>query len=435
MRDDRLELTLSQRFRAAFGVDLIVHRNAGNQVPLYVGDRPTPAPDEDRISLSYIKRLESLATLQSQGDGMRGFAGVMLASSVGRETILLVDEPEAFLHPPQARLLGSSLVRDRPTGRQIFVATHSADVLRGILDSNSRDVRVLRLTREGSLNNARLLNNDSIRELWGDPLLRYSNILDGLFHECVVVCEADADCRFFSAVYDYLDIESVEPTRRPHVMFAHCGGKARLPVVIRALRAVDVPVRAVADFDLLSDEQALHAILDALGIEWSSVEEDWKLLKRSIDGKKPELGTSEVSQEINAILENISESAFPKQARDRIQAVLRRSSPWSTAKTVGKTFVPSGQPAQACERLLAEFQRAGLHIVEVGELEGFVRTVGGHGPKWVNAVLQRDLGTDPELSNARGFVQRMFSEDVRASRPETTNDPRGGGPPVTGAPA
>jgi hypothetical protein len=107
-RDDALELDLSSKFRKAFGVDLIVHRNAGANVPLHVGPRPIPESGEDRISLSYILKVEELPQLHAQGDGMRSFAGVLLATSVGLESILLIDEPEAFLHPPQARLLGTT---------------------------------------------------------------------------------------------------------------------------------------------------------------------------------------------------------------------------------------------------------------------------------------------------------------------------------------
>jgi energy-coupling factor transporter ATP-binding protein EcfA2 len=409
LRDDRLELRLSAKFRMAFGVDLIVHRNAGNHVPLHVGERPVPLSGEDRVSLSYVKRLELLPTLHSQGDGMRSFAGVILASSVARESILLIDEPEAFLHPPQARLLGTALVQDRREGRQLFIATHSTDLLRGILDSESPDVRVLRLTRHGNTNTVRLLDNSRIQELWGDPLLRYSNILDGLFHESVIVCEGDADCRFLAAINDSLHPGISEGPRRPDLMFTHCGGKARLPVLIRALREVDVPVKAVADFDILSDEQPLRSVLDALGLEWSSIVNDWQIMKNAIDGKKPELNTQEVSENIRSLLSNITDTIFPARAKDEIQAVLRRSSPWSTAKTVGKPFIPSGQPAQACERLLQACRNAGLHIVEGGESENFSRLDGGHGPKWVNTVLQRDLARDPELTVAREFVRQLVS--------------------------
>lgn len=71
---------------------------------------------------------------------------------------------------------------------------------------------------------------------------------------------------------------------------------------------------------------------------------------------------------------------------------------------LGKAFVPSGNPTKACERLLLNLRNGGLHVVEVGELEGYVRTVSGHGPKWVNAVLIRPLATDDELEPARRFV-------------------------------
>lgn len=63
-RDDSLEKRLSSQFRKAFGVDLIVHRNAGGQVPLYVGDRPVPKAGQDRVSIEYIRELEKLPDLK-----------------------------------------------------------------------------------------------------------------------------------------------------------------------------------------------------------------------------------------------------------------------------------------------------------------------------------------------------------------------------------
>ncbi len=407
LRDDKLESRLSSKFRKAFGVDLVVHRNAGSQVPLHIGERPTPTADEDRASVSYIERLEKLPTLHTQGDGMRSFAGVLLATSVGRESIMLIDEPEAFLHPPQARLLGTTLVQDRNKERQMFIATHSTDILRGVLDTESPDVRVIRIRRSGSTNTVRLLSNERIKELWGDPLLRYSNILDGLFHESVVVCEADADCRFYSAILDATMAGNTDDAKRPDLMFTHCGGKARLPVVIRALREVDVPVRAVADFDVLSEEEPLKTIAEALGIDWAKIQPDWRLVKNAVDSKKPDLSTDEVRKEIGELLSAVTTTIFPLRTKADIQTVLKRTSPWAHAKLVGKAFVPSGDPSKACERLLSNLRAGGLHVVEVGELEGYVRTEGGHGPKWVNAVLTRELATDPELEAARKFVQAL----------------------------
>ena len=54
------------------------------------------------------------------------------------------------------------------------------------------------------------------------------------------------------------------------------------------------------------------------------------------------------------------------------------------------------------------FDSKGRFVVPVGELESFVRSVGGHGPKWVSEVLKKDLANDPELDNAKSFVQSIF---------------------------
>lgn len=409
IRDDKLEQRLSSQFSKAFGVDLVVNRLAGSQVPLHVGCRPTPTPERDRLSPEYIEELEKLPLLHTQGDGMRSFAGVLLETSVGRESILLIDEPEAFLHPPQARQLGRMLVADKPDTRQLFVATHSGDIVRGVLDAGSTNVRVIRLRRIGEANHVRQLDNAKVSELWNDPLLRYSNILDGLFHEKVVVCEGDADARFYSAVADAV-VEARDPNaRRPDVMFTHCGGKDRCALVVRALREVDVPTVVALDFDVLREERPLRNIVEAAGGSWDAIAADWAQVRSAIDSKRAELSAEGVRTEIEKVLSGINGALFPQEARASIQALFKRSSPWAIAKESGRAYVPSGQPTQAFDRLIQALRGIGVHIVEVGELERFAPSVGNHGPRWVNEALKKDLRADLELAAAREFVERLIS--------------------------
>jgi hypothetical protein len=200
-----------------------------------------------------------------------------------------------------------------------------------------------------------------------------------------------------------------DDSRKPDIMFTHCGGKARLPLVIRALRQLEVPIAVVTDFDVLSDEQPLRNIVEAAGGGWGTVSKNWKEVKTAIDGKKPELNTDEVKKEITAILTATAGVVFPPSAGRNIQAILRRSSPWSIAKSVGIQYVPSGQPSQACAQLLSDLRALGIFIVPVGELEGFAKTVGDHGPGWVNEVIKKDLKSDPELEAARTFVGNILS--------------------------
>ena len=408
VRDSALEQRLSDQFFRAFGVDLVLDRAAGAQFPLRVGLRPKPKPGQDRLDPEYMQELDKLPLLQGQGDGMRSFAGVLLNMSVGQESLLLVDEPEAFLHPPQARQLGKMIVMDKSENRQLFVATHSGDILRGVLDSGRSNVRVMRVRRAADKNYVRLLENSRIKELWSDPLLRYSNILDGLFHEKVVVCEGDVDARFYSAVADAM-FDSQKDSRRPDVMFTHCGGKDRMALVVRALREVDVPVAIAVDFDVLNSDQPLRSLVEAAGGSWADVSGLWKLIKDAVDSKKPELGIEEVKGAVTAALAKVKDATSLKDARESAESAFRRSSPWATAKTTGRTFIPSGEASQAFVGLMAALQALGIFVVEEGEVESFVRTVGNHGPKWVNEALKLDLAGDPSLDSARKYVVSLIS--------------------------
>lgn len=408
-RDDKLEKQLSRKFHKTFGEELILNRSAGNILPLHVGLGPISGQGHDRVSFEYISALAKLPLLHTQGDGMRSFTGVLLHTLVGRESILMIDEPEAFLHPPQARQLGRILVEDKPDERQLFVATHSGDILRGVLDAGSSKVRVVRIRRNGAVNHVRELKNAKVAELWNDPLLRYSNILDGLFHEKVVVCEGDADARFYSAVADSLIDPHDENARRPDVMFVHCGGKDRIPMVVRALREVDVPVSIAVDFDILSSEQPLKNIVEAAGGDWSTVAKYWGQVNTAINSKRPELTSDEVKKDVQTLLATVDDPIFPTSAKVEIMKIFRKASPWAIAKSFGKASIPSGDPTKIFERLVNSLKGYGIHIVDVGEVESFVRSVGNHGPKWVNEALKKDLRSDEELAPARKFVSELLT--------------------------
>ena len=405
--DDSLEEKISEYFKQAFGTDLIVHRNAGEEVPLYVGSKPIPKTGEDRVSNGYLRELEKLDLLHEQGDGMRSFVGVLLNAFISNHSILFIDEPEAFLHPPQAKLLGKMLAKDLPTKRQLFLATHSEDFLKGLLDANVTNLKIIRIQRDGAINKVSVLNSSDINSIWNDSLLRHSNVLNGLFHSKVVVCEGDSDCRFFAAIHSALNDNS--DTVSPDILFVHCGGKHRIPTVIKALTKLNVPIRVVSDFDVLNDINPLKEMFEELGGVWTDVEDDWKLVKTSIDQKRPELETQDLKKEIDKVFQSTSERIIPKDKISEIQKTLKKASAWAHAKEVGKAFIPSGDPTNAFERIQSKFKERGLFVIEVGEVESFAKSLGNHGPKWVNEVLTKNLKTDTELELSRQFVIQLTS--------------------------
>lgn len=50
-------------------------------------------------------------------------------------------------------------------------------------------------------------------------------------------------------------------------MFTHCGGKARMKDVVSALRALNVPVIAIPDFDIIDNKRQLIQLCESFDIE------------------------------------------------------------------------------------------------------------------------------------------------------------------------
>lgn len=404
-QDPDLEARVSNICVRAFGVPLTVNRFSGSMVYLHVGTTPMEtiaAP----LSSEYMNALRDLPRLDEQGDGMKSFMGLLLNLTASTYPFVIVDEPEAFLHPPQARLLGKMLGDEKSEEAQVFVATHDSDVLRGLLDSSSSNLTVVRLVRDGEVNRASQLESDKVSDLWKDPLLRYSNVLDGLFHDGVILCEGDADCRFYQSVLD-ADEQGEDESRRPDLLWTHCGGKARMPTVIGALRAVDVPVRVIADFDIFREEQPLRRIVEGLGGDWSAVQGDWTVVKSALDSDAKAPSTGYVREQVEQVLSEVETPTLSKEDSTNIRQLVRPDSGWDRAKRGGKAEVPQGDASARVERLLDTLRSLGLFVVEVGELERFAPTVPRHGPAWVSAVHEQGLHADGSLPKARTFVSAV----------------------------
>lgn len=370
-QSESLTQKLSDYFHQAFGSDLIVNRNDMRTIPLHIGQ----APDKTAFTIAnqdeYYNQVNKLPKLQDQGDGMRSFASILLDTFTSEYSITLIDEPEAFLHPPQARILGKMLAKNNPNDRQLLISTHSEDFLQGLLDANSDNVTVIRINRNSHINRMSVLQNNEIKELWSNPILRYSKILDGLFHEKVVVCESDYDCLFYQAIIDA--VYKYKNEISPDILFTHCGGKTRIKDVVKALKAVNVPVVAICDFDLLNDSRVFKPITASFGINWKEeLSADMKIIYDSMNAKS--------SGENNA---------------------------WKQIKKVGKAGFTGKEPA-AYEKVEEVCKSAGLFVVPVGEMECFDKTINKEKKDWIYNVLEKyDLATEKKLEEARKFVQEI----------------------------
>lgn len=198
----------------------------------------------------------------------------------------------------------------------------------------------------------------------------------------------------------------------PNSSWTHSGGKHRMPVVIRALRAVGVPVVAVADFDLLREERPLRDIVDSLEGDWAAIEPPWRLVKVALDSESRPLDGNYVRQEMAKRLETIPDGPLGRQEQDSIRALTRGDSAWDRAKRAGIEAVPHGDARESAQGLIDSLRQLGLFVVEVGELEGFVPSVGQHGTAWVAEVHERDLHKSDEIVRARHFVKDVVTAAI-----------------------
>ncbi|MES2386829.1 MAG: AAA family ATPase [Bacteroidota bacterium] len=403
-----LEKELSTYFKRAFDIDITLNTQ-GKNFSLHIGEKPNKKDFEyDR---EYSKALHKLQQISDQGDGMQAFCGVLLSCIVPNKQIILLDEPEAFLHPPQAKLMGQLLSSDFTKGKQMIIATHSEEVLKGILDNEgTRTINMVRIDLVGNVNHVSTFDNKDLKSLWSDPLLRYSNILSGIFHKQVILCEGDGDCRFFSAITDAL-FES-ESKASPDVLFTHVNGKHRLKTGVKALKGLNMPVKVIVDIDILDNETTFKTLLESLDGDFQSVKADFKVITNSVSQKRPELDTNEFKTKLNSLLTEFVSQTLSEEEQKKITALLKKTKKWEEVKNSGKTYFQQGQATIAFENIVGYCITKGLYIIEVGELEQFYKRASGHGPSWLSQVFHEvtDLVNDAKLKEARDFVKVLFKD-------------------------
>src|SRR5216684_4335677 len=140
----------------------------------------------------------------------------------------------------------------------MFVATHSAHILRGVLQS-TRDVEIIRLSRTGDQFHAHRVSADELAQALVKPALRAEPILDGIFSEAIVVVEADGDRVVYHTTWETLAEEL-----RLDVHFAAVGGTGGVADACQLYRTLHIPLAVIADLDLLTDEGRLCRILEVL---------------------------------------------------------------------------------------------------------------------------------------------------------------------------
>lgn len=407
-----LEEKINTYMQRAFGQSITVNRHAGANIHLHIGKIDLAEP-KIGVRTEYQDAVMDLPLLSQQGSGMQAFIGTMITLATGNFDIVLLDEPETFLHPPQARLLGEIVAEfSHNGGPQVIVATHSDDFVQGVISASrdEADISIVRLTRPNiSENKTAQVDTEAIKNLYRDPLLRYSNILDGIFYKGVVLCEAESDCTYYAATLGYL--EEKDGLGSSDILFTQCGGKDRLRKAFSSLDVAAVPTAIIADIDILADKNKFQELFNSMGGDFETINASYNVLESSVKNKtiKPERKIAKIK--INDTINASSAKYLSGNELAAVQDAVKAASGWKQIKEKGQGAIDSGDPSAAFVSILAACRAVGLFIVEQGELERFHPEISGNKQAWLRKVLEQEaFKSSPEshilLSQARDYILR-----------------------------
>ena len=381
---------MSEIFEKIFSKKIFCEDRGSTKLVLHMGDEIAfnqAGMMPQQVSDELYKRMEGLPKIHEQGDGIRSLSGLLLNLIMPNYSMYLIDEPEAFLHPPQARVLGENL----PTllgERQAFISTHSIEFIKGLLSTAVQRVKIIRLTREGEKNPVHYLQMEDLNAIWDDPLMRHSNILDGLFYHHTVLCESDSDCQLYAAILSHI---KEEKNTYSDTLFVLCNGKGRMKPLSKFIKSLGIDYRIVPDIDFFNDETLVKAVYENCGGVWANVESDYRIL---FDAMNLPDGTLSIDNFVGEVKRLIGEKGWAEMTKHHANRLGKEipkllENQWDRLKHLGVAFITDPVVKKAMDRLIDRMNAVGIYPVKIGELESFFPNVGSHshGPGYAVEVL------------------------------------------------
>jgi ABC-type multidrug transport system ATPase subunit len=412
----RAERQLDDFFHKAFGLRVKLDYSKLGQISLRVGDNFDDVPAELRDG---VAQLDLRSPIDSQGDGMRSFVGTALGLLVGARPVVLIDEPEAFLHPPQAVQIGEMIAELAVAERQVIVATHSADVLRGMLNRGG-EFDVVRLTRKGNETRATKASAADIKTFASNPVLATARVIEGLFYQAAVVVEADSDSAFYHRV-----ARQVCP--QDDVLYTRAHNKQTIQKLVAPYRKLGVRAAAVADLDLLRRRDEFEPLLaSATGDSLDDALRLQEELRASVETRPVLEQVRELQEALAKMLREWAEPpeaeapGFLSHVRRELKSLREAASHWDQAKRRGV----DGLPAEA-KPLFAQLTgwcaARGVFIIPVGQLEGWLVSHGvepkNDKSKWIVEALiklgELEVTANKEQQEPWAFIKKVHDYLLR----------------------
>lgn len=395
---------INNEINRTFQKNIILNWGGGEWIWFNVGKEPDRTSEIDRVSTEYLEIINKYPELAEEGDGLRSFIGLLMILYSTPHPILMIDEPESYLHPFQSKRLGNILAKScKENNKQIFIATHSSDIIEGALNSNA-SVCIVRIERKDNINNFNILNNEMIETYWNRPILRTSNVLNGLFYNGVIVCESDNDCKFYETILNIIQKEK-DLSKSPDIHFIHGNGKGKIPDFIRSYRALNIKVSTIVDIDIFRDMGEFKKLYTSLLNDFTSIEDEYKVI-RSLLNKIPSIRTKdELITELEKIVESFRNKPKPTNSdKETISNLLSENSDWSKVKKNGIESISENDKDRVIN-FLEKMKEIGINIVPVGELESWYDNgLNKSNDKWILKTLDDIILRNKKIIDAENFM-------------------------------
>ena len=162
--------------------------------------------------------------------------------------LLLIDEPEIFLHPQGVRGLREALHVLSKSGYQVVVTTHSPLM---VSRDNAPETVIVRRSRENG-SEVRIPMGTAVTQAIAEAqaqsrtLFELGNIAEIYFAEKVILCEGKTDQRLLPLIYEKLYGVSPELER---ICFVALGSCTAIPKGFSVLTAMGIKCGVIADLD------------------------------------------------------------------------------------------------------------------------------------------------------------------------------------------
>lgn len=406
-----LETKLRGIVKEAFGTDIKLDYSSLRKILFRIGEDFNDSPKDPRDAITYFENYEKL---DDQGDGIRSFVATLLAVLVGKKPVLLLDEPESFLHPPQAFRLGEVIAEQAINERQVIISTHSSEFLRGIL-SKRQDITLIRIDRQGDINKLSCLDSNQVASISRDPLLSSTRIIEGLFYKGAIIVEADADAVFYQRIARQLK-------NADNFHIAHAHNKQTVAKVLHPYKSLGIPFSSIVDFDVIRIQNEFKNLLIQLGMPDDKVDQTIELQAKIVEYienvDQDELLSNQLGQlekELVRIKNNEDKkdtAILLTELAGNLKRIRESGSPWKDYKKSGVAVLDerTSEIFYCLSDLCNEY---GLFIVPVGELEGWLVKHGlphsSKKSKWIVNALETipKLSTNIEVE-PWSFINKVF---------------------------